>query len=69
MSKEIVILQMVLAALPYVSTGLDKLIAWIQAVRSAAMQSGEWSPADEAAFRAALWARTQDPAYLPTQNN
>lgn len=67
MSHTLVVLQMVVAALPYVDAGVEKLIAWINAVRQAAKQSGEWTPEMEAAWRSGLWARTKAPEYRPDQ--
>lgn len=54
-----------IAALPYVQTGVTELIAWIAALVAAAKQSGEWTPAQDAAYRAALFAKTGDAAYKP----
>lgn len=58
-------IQIALALLPLVQTGLTEFIAYIAALRSAAQQAGEWTDAQEAAFRASLFAATQDPAYQP----
>lgn len=51
--------------LPLVTTGVPEFIAWIQSLRAAAQQSGEWTPAQELSYRAALFAKMQDPAYQP----
>ena len=59
------IIPLALQILPLVETGVPEFIAWIQSLRSAAQQSGEWTDAQETAYRAALWAKTQDPAYQP----
>lgn len=59
------ILQLALAILPLVQTGVPELIAWITSMRDAAKQSGEWTDEKEAAYRAALFAKTNDPAYKP----
>ena len=59
------IIQLALAILPLVETGVPEFIAWINSLRSAAQQSNEWTPAQEAAYRAALLAKTGDPAYQP----
>lgn len=59
------ILQLLLLLLPSVETGVTELIAWINSIRNSLKQSGEWTDAQEAAYRAALFAKTQDPAYAP----
>jgi hypothetical protein len=51
--------------LPVVETGVTQLVSWIESLRAAAQQTGEWTAAQETAFRAALWAKTQDPKYKP----
>jgi len=59
------ILKLALTLLPYVQTGITEFVKWVNTLRGAMQQSGEWTPELEATFRAALWARTQDPAYQP----
>lgn len=59
------IIQLALAILPLVQTAVPEFINWIASLRAAAMQADEWTPEQEAAYRAALWAKTQDPAYQP----
>lgn len=59
------IIQLALALLPLVEEGVEEFIAWIKSLRDAAIQSGEWTPQQQEAFRAALFAKTQDSAYLP----
>jgi hypothetical protein len=56
-------MQLALAILPLVETGVTNFVAWINAMRTAALQAGEWTPDQEAAYRAALYAKTGDPAY------
>jgi hypothetical protein len=58
-------LQLALALLPMVETGVTEFVAYISALRTAAQQAGEWTPEQEAAYRAALFAKTADPAYQP----
>jgi hypothetical protein len=59
------IMQLAMALLPLVENGVSSFIAWIDSMKSAAQQAGEWTPTQEAAYRAALFAKTQDPAYQP----
>lgn len=60
-----VILQIALAALPILNVGVTEFIAWLNTLKSAAQADGEWTPEQEQAFRAALFAKTADPAYQP----
>lgn len=57
--------QLAIQLLPTVEIGVTELIAFINTVRTAAQQSAEWSDQAEAAYRAALFAKTNDPAYAP----
>lgn len=60
------ILQIALAALPLIQTGVPQFVAWLQSLRSAAKQAGEWTDAQEQQFRTALVLKAQsDPAYKP----
>lgn len=59
------IIQLALALLPLVQTGVPQFIAWIESLKSSAQQTGEWTDEQEAAYRAALFAKTGDPAYAP----
>jgi hypothetical protein len=59
------LIALALQLLPLVTTEVAKFIAWIQALRSAAQQAGEWTPEQENAYRVALFSKTQDPAYQP----
>ena len=51
--------------LPLIQTGVVQFIAYIEALKSAAQQSGEWTPAMDASWRSALFAKTNDPKYQP----
>lgn len=59
------IIQLAIALLPLVQTGVSEFITWINSLRAAAQATGEWTAEQEAAFRAALYAKTNDPAYAP----
>ena len=59
------LIQLAITILPLVETAVPEFIAFINSLRSAAQQSNEWTPAQEAAYRAALLAKTGDPAYQP----
>jgi hypothetical protein len=58
------IIQLALALLPLVQQGVPQFIAWIESLKHAAQQNDEWTPELDAAHRAALFAKTNDPAYL-----
>jgi hypothetical protein len=60
-----VIFQVALALLPLVTTGVTEFIAWINSLKGAMQQAGEWTPEYQAAYRAALLAKGIDPAYQP----
>lgn len=59
------LIQLALALLPLVEEGVEQFIAWINSLRAAAMQRGEWTEEQQEAYRAALFAKTSDPAYKP----
>lgn len=59
------IAQLAIALLPYVETGVTEFIAWLQKIRTAAQQTDEWTPEQDAAFTAALEAKKNDPRYQP----
>lgn len=59
------ILQLALAILPLVQTGVTEFIKWLNTLRTAVQQTGEWTDEQETAFRAALFAKTGDLAYGP----
>jgi hypothetical protein len=58
-------LQIGLALLPLVTTGVTEFIAWLNSLKTAAQQAGEWTPEQDAAFTAAILAKNNDPAYQP----
>jgi len=59
------IIALALQILPLVTTAVPEFIAFINSLRSAAQQANEWTPDQEAAYRAALFAKSNDPAYKP----
>ena len=59
------ILALALQLLPVIQHGVPQFIAWLQSLRAAAQQAGEWTAEQDAAFMLAIWAKTQDPAYQP----
>ena len=61
----IAIAQIVIQLLPGLETGVTEAIAFINSIRGAAQQSGDWTPAMEAAFEQALIDTGTAPAYQP----
>jgi len=59
------LIPIVIAALPMIQTGVTEFIAWLETLRSAAKQAGEWTDEQDAAYLAALRAKLGDPAYQP----
>lgn len=59
------LLPVVLQYLPTITTGVEHLWAWVESVRTAAQQSGEWTDAMESNYRATLIATGRDKAYQP----
>ena len=61
----IALLPQIIALIPVVTTGVQQLIAFIESIRGAAQQTGEWTDAMEKAFVDELLARAKTPAYQP----
>jgi len=65
MQAALALIPLILQLLPQITVGVQELIAWIDSIRLAASQTSEWTPALEAQYRAALFAKTGDAAYAP----
>lgn len=59
------IAQLAISLLPLVQTGVTEFVAWLETLRTAARQTAEWTPDQDAAFTSALYAKTNDPRYQP----
>lgn len=59
------ILTVALQLLPLVQTGVQEFITWLETLRTAAKQTGEWSADQDAAYSAAIAAKKNDPAWQP----
>lgn len=59
------IIALAIQILPLVQTGVPQFIAWINSLKASLQQAGEWTAEQEATYRAALLAKTGDPAYQP----
>lgn len=53
----LLLLPQLIALIPTVTTGIGSLIAFIAAIRTAAQQSGEWTPSLEQSFVNAVIAK------------
>lgn len=64
MQALVALIPAILAAVPMVQSAIVATINWVNSIRTAAQQSGEWTPEAEAAL--AAWAiRTMtDPKWL-----
>jgi hypothetical protein len=63
MAAIIALLPQLIALIPTISTGVSNLITFIASVRTAATQTGDWTPALEAQFVAALIASGSSHAW------
>lgn len=61
----IAIIAQLIPLIPSLTVGVESLIAFIASIRTAAQQSGEWTPELEKAFLDALLARSTSPAWRP----
>ena len=59
------VVTLILANLPAIISAGEAGYKFIMSVRSAAQQSGEWTAAVEAEFKAKLAAEVVDPAWQP----
>ncbi|MGB7767439.1 MAG: hypothetical protein WBN22_01100 [Verrucomicrobiia bacterium] len=65
MNVALAIAQIIIPLLPTLGGDVVSLIDWINSIRSAAQQTGEWTPAMDQAFHQALVAAGQTPAWTP----
>ena len=65
MAAILALLPSIISMIPTVTTGVENLIAFIGSIRTAAQQTGEWTPALELAFTEALIAKGSSKAWTP----
>lgn len=66
MNLAIALAQILIPLIPSIVGDVESLVNWISSIRSAAQQSGEWTPQMDGNFRAAvLAAGLSDPAFKP----
>lgn len=53
----------ILQLIPVVTTGIESLMAFVTATRTAAQQSGDWTPELEKQFVDSLIAKASSPAW------
>lgn len=63
MAAILLLLPQLIALIPVVTTGIGSLISFIASVRTAAQQTGEWTPALEASFVNAVIAKASTDAW------
>ena len=63
MASILALLPGLIALIPTITTGISSLIAFIAAIRSAAQQSGEWTPELERLFVDNLIAKASTDAW------
>jgi hypothetical protein len=63
MSAIIALLPGIIALIPTITTGIASLIAFISSIRTAAQQTGEWTPALESLFLDSLIAKGSTDAW------
>jgi hypothetical protein len=59
----LILLPQLIALIPTIGTGLSELIAFIAAIRGAAQQTAQWTPALETAFVNALITKGSSDAW------
>lgn len=65
MQAALALVPLIIQLLPTITVGAEKLVAWIQQIRSAAQQTGEWTDDLEKQYQASLILTASDPAYKP----
>jgi hypothetical protein len=58
-------LSAIIALIPSVVSGITSLVNWIQTIRTAAQQTGAWTPALEAQYQAMLQSAASAPEWQP----
>lgn len=61
----VAIAKVVLALLPFVTSGAQYLLEFVRSVRAAALQTGEWPPDVETAYQERLLAKAEKPEAQP----
>lgn len=64
MQALVLLIPQILAAIPITTTAITATIKWIESIRAAAQQSGEWTPEAEAALAAWAIKTLTDPKWL-----
>lgn len=64
MAALVLLIPQILAAIPITTTAITATINWINSIRTAAQQSGEWTAEAEAAFVSWIIKTFTDPKWL-----
>jgi hypothetical protein len=66
MTLALAIIQVLIPLLPSITGDISSLVNWISSIRKVTQQTGQWTPALDQSFRAAVIAAgLEDPAYKP----
>lgn len=63
MAAALLLIPQLIALIPTISTGVGSLISFISSIRSAAQQSGEWTPEMEKSFVDTVIAKASSDAW------
>lgn len=63
--QTIALIELGLTLLPKVTVGVTQFVAWLNTLRAAAQQSGEWTPEHETQWRAGLLSQQLAPEEIP----
>lgn len=64
MAALVLLIPQILAAIPIATQAITATIKWIESIRAAAQQSGEWTPEAENAFVAWMANTLSDPKWM-----
>lgn len=64
MAALVLLIPQILAAIPVTTSAITATVKWIESIRAAAQQSGEWTPEAENAFQAYLIGTWTDPKWM-----
>lgn len=65
MTTAVALIQVLGPLLPLLTGDISKLIAWIESVRAAAQQTGEWTADAESAYQQSILLRASAPEQQP----
>lgn len=60
----LLLLPQILAAIPVTMSAITATIKWVESIKAAAQQSGEWTPEADTAYRNWIVSTLTDPKWL-----